>query len=53
MSQTPDSVPPQEDSHAGLAGGGQQLSGGGAIWAARHLPQAGIVEGLRLWPLPL
>ena len=33
--------------HAGLAGGGQQLSSGGATWAmveAKPLPQAGIVR---------
>ena len=37
-------------SHAGLAGDGQYVSGGGAVWAtveAQHLPQASIVEGLR------
>ena len=40
MSPQPlDSVLPQV-SHAGLAGGGQQLSGGGA--------KVGLVEGLRL-----
>ena len=44
-------VPPLEVSHAGLAGGVQQLRDGGAIWAAveaQHLPQAGIAEGLGL-----
>ena len=30
VSQPPDSVPPQEVSQPGLAGGGRQLSGGGA-----------------------
>ena len=44
-------LPPQEVSHGGLAGGGQQLSGGGAVVEAQHLPQAGIVEGLQLCPL--
>ena len=45
--QPPDSVPFHMVSHAGLAGAGQQLSGGGAVWAAveaHHLPQAAIVE---------
>ena len=32
MSQQSDSVPPREVSRAGLACGGQQLSGGGAVW---------------------
>ena len=32
--QPPDSVPPQEVSHAVLAGGEQQLSGGGAAGVA-------------------
>ena len=41
---------------SGLAGGGQQLSGGMAAWAtveAQHLPQAGIVEGHQVCPLCL
>ena len=47
-------MPSQEVSHAGQAGDGQQLSGGGAVWAvveAHHLPQAAIVESLQLCPL--
>ena len=39
--QPPDSVPPHMVSHVGLASAGQQLSRGGAIWAAveaHHLP---------------
>ena len=39
-----------------LASAGQQLSGGGAAWAAveaHHLPEAAIVEGLQLCPLCL
>ena len=43
-------------SHVGLANAGQQLSCGGAIKAAveaHHLPQAAIVEGLKLCPLCL
>ena len=32
--QPPDSVPPHMVSHVGLASAGQQLSRGGAIWAA-------------------
>ena len=47
----PDSVPPHMVSHVGLASAGQQLSSGGAIWAAveaHHLRQAAIVEGLLL-----
>ena len=39
--QPPDSVPPHMVSHVVLASAGQQLSRGGAIWAAveaHHLP---------------
>ena len=36
--QPPDSVPPQEVSHASLTGEGQQLGGGGAVWAAVEAP---------------
>ena len=56
VSQPPDSVPPQEASHAGLAGSGQQLSSGRAAWTtveAQHQTQAGTAEGLQLCPLHL
>ena len=49
MPQPPDSVLLHVvTSRASLAGAGQQLSGGGAVWAAveaHHLPQAAIVKG--------
>ena len=54
--QPPDTVPPYTVSHLGLASAGQQLSRGGATWAAveaHHLPQAAIVEGLQLCPVCL
>ena len=42
---------------AWLVRAGQQLSGGGAVWATveahDHLPRAAIVEGLQLCPLCL
>ena len=49
-------MPLQQVSHAGLAGGGQQLSRGGAIRAAveaHHLPQAAIVEVLLVLSLSI
>ena len=54
--QPPDSVPPHMVSHVGLASAGQQLSGGGAVWAtveAQHLPQAAIVEVSKTHKTPL
>ena len=45
MSQPSDPVLPNEVIHADLAGGGQQVSGGGVAWAAveaHHLPKEGL-----------
>ena len=42
------SLPHHEVSHAGLVGGGQQLSGGGAVWAAVEVSSCAPCASVRV-----